>query len=137
MSGLSLTIILPVPSFAILIPLATIFNPIFIALAGSTGGIIGELSGYAGGRSGRHMFGGNKNYLRTEKWMKRWGIWAIGFFAFVPLAPFDIAGIVSGALRFPLWKFMLAGWIGKSLKFVIILIFSNWIMQFFPSLFGT
>jgi membrane protein YqaA with SNARE-associated domain len=132
----SITIILPVPSFAILIPLASIFHPIPIAIAGATGGIIGELSGYIAGRSGRNMFAGNKNYQRTEGWMKKWGVWMIGVLAFVPFAPFDIAGIICGALRFPVWKFMVAGWIGKTLKFILILVFSNWFISVFPGIFG-
>ncbi len=82
------------------------------------------------------MFADNKNYHRTENWMKKWGVWAIGLLAFVPLAPFDLAGIVSGALRFPIWKFMLAGWIGKSAKFIVLLVFSAWFIEMFPAIFG-
>jgi membrane protein YqaA with SNARE-associated domain len=132
----SLTIILPVPGFLLLMSLASIFNPILIALAASTGGIIGELSSYLAGRSGRSMLRANKTYLRAESWMKRWGVWAIMLFAFVPLVPFDVAGLASGALRFPVWKFMVAGWIGKSVKFILLLLLSNWGFQFVPRLFG-
>jgi uncharacterized membrane protein YdjX (TVP38/TMEM64 family) len=132
----SLTIVLPVPGFLLLFTLTSIFNPIVIALAASTGGIIGELSGYIAGRSGRSMLRANKSYLRAESWMKKWGTWAIFLFAFVPVAPFDLAGLASGALRFPLWKFMLAGWIGKSLKFIILLLLSSWGFQFIPKIFG-
>jgi membrane protein YqaA with SNARE-associated domain len=132
----SLTIVLPVPGFLLLMSLTATLNPILIALAASTGGIIGELSGYAAGRSGRSILRANKAYLRAESWMKRWGIWAIMLFAFVPLVPFDIAGLASGALRFPVWKFMLAGWIGKSLKFILLLLLSAWGFQFIPKLFG-
>jgi|WetSurMetagenome_2_1015567.scaffolds.fasta_scaffold02148_9 membrane protein YqaA with SNARE-associated domain len=128
----SLTIVLPVPGFYLLIPLAAIFNPVLIALAAATGGVIGELSGYAAGRSGRHILAGNKQYVRAEAWMKKWGVWAIMFFAFVPVVPFDVAGLACGALRYPIWKFMLAGWIGKSAKFVILLLFSSWAIQFLP-----
>jgi membrane protein YqaA with SNARE-associated domain len=64
--------------------------------------------------------------------MKKWGVWAILFFAFVPVVPFDVAGLACGALRFPVWKFMLAGWIGKSAKFIILLLFSSWAIQFLP-----
>jgi membrane protein YqaA with SNARE-associated domain len=132
----SLTIILPVPGFLLLIPLVSILNPVLVALAASTGGIIGELSGYLAGRSGRSMLRANKAYLRAESWMQRWGIWAIMLFAFVPLVPFDVAGLASGALRFPVWKFMVAGWIGKSVKFIILLLLSAWGFQFVPGLFG-
>ncbi len=132
----SLTIVLPAPGFLVLIPLVSILNPVLIALAASTGGIIGELSGYVAGRSGRSMLRANKAYLRAESWMQRWGIWAIMLFAFVPVVPFDVAGLASGALRFPLWKFMVAGWVGKSVKFILLLLLSYWGFQFVPGLFG-
>ena len=132
----SLTIILPVPGFLLLISLVSVLNPVLVALAASTGGIIGELSGYLAGRSGRSMLQANKPYLRAESWMKRWGMWAIMLFAFVPLVPFDVAGLASGALRFPVWKFMVAGWIGKSVKFIILLLLSAWGFQFVTHLFG-
>ncbi len=132
----SLTIILPVPGFLLLISLVATFNPVLVALAAATGGIIGELSGYVAGRSGRSMLQANKPYLRAESWMRRWGIWAIMLFAFVPLVPFDVAGLASGALRFPVWKFMVAGWIGKSAKFIMLLLLSYWGFQFVPRLFG-
>jgi len=132
----SLTIILPVPGFLLLISLVAVLNPVLVALAASTGGIIGELSGYAAGRSGRSMLRANKAYLRAESWMKKWGVWVIMLFAFVPVVPFDVAGLASGALRFPVWKFMLAGWIGKSVKFILLLLLGAWGFQFVPHLFG-
>jgi membrane protein YqaA with SNARE-associated domain len=132
----SLTIVLPVPGFLLLISMVSIFNPILVALAASTGGIIGELTGYLAGRSGRNMLQANKAYMKAESWMQRWGIWAILFFAFVPIVPFDVAGLAAGALRFPLWKFMVAGWVGKSLKFIMLLLLAAWGFQFVPHLFG-
>ena len=132
----SLTIILPVPGLIILIALAASFNPVLIAVAGSTGGTLGETSGYVLGYSGRHVLSGNKTYMKTEGWMKKWGIWAIMLFAFAPVLPADVAGIASGALRFPVWKFWLACWIGKTAKYILIILGSVWgwhtIIRFFP-----
>jgi len=132
----SLTIILPVPSLIVLIALASVFNPVLIAVAGSTGGTLGETTGYVLGYSGRHLLSGNRAYLRAEGWMKRWGVWAIMLFAFAPILPADVAGIASGALRFPLWKFWAACWVGKTVKYVLIILASVWgwqtIIHFFP-----
>jgi len=133
----SLTIVLPVPGILILFALATVFNPFLIAIAGSTGGTIGELSGYALGFSGRHIFGSNKQYIRTEKWMKKWGVWAIGVFAFVPILPTDVAGIAAGALRLPVWKFFIACWIGKTLKYILLILASTWGWHFIQNIFPT
>jgi membrane protein YqaA with SNARE-associated domain len=122
----SATIILPVPGVLVLFPLVTNLNPVLVALAGSTGGIIGELSGYMAGYSGQGMVNKGKMYLRVEGWMKKWGIWTIFVFAFAPFLLFDVAGVVAGALRYPLWKFLLMGWIGKSLKYIGLVYAAFW-----------
>jgi len=51
--------------------------------------------------------------------MQRYGIWAVLLLSFIPNPAFDIAGIVAGAMRMPLWKFLLFCWIGKILKMLV------------------
>jgi len=36
--------------------------------------------------------------------------------AVIPNPVFDIAGMVAGALKLPLWRFMLWSWLGKCIK---------------------
>lgn len=116
----SLSVILPVPGVLVVFPLVIALNPLLVALAGSTGGIIGEITGYTAGYGGQGMANKGRMYLRVEGWMKRYGVWTILVFAAVPVFPFDVAGLVAGALRFPLWKFMLVGWIGKTIKYIAL-----------------
>jgi membrane protein YqaA with SNARE-associated domain len=40
--------------------------------------------------------------------------------SFVPNPFFDVAGATAGALRFPLWKFLLMCFLGKSLRYMLI-----------------
>ena len=122
----STTVILPVPGVLVLYPLVATLNPVLLALAGSTGGIIGEITGYMAGLGGRGMTNGGRIQAGMERWMKRWGTWTIFLFAAVPFLPFDAAGIVAGALHYPLWKFLLVGWVGKSLKFIALLYAAAW-----------
>jgi len=65
-------------------------------------------------------------YTMVEKWMKRWGGWAIFAFAAAPLPLFDIAGVVAGALGYPGWKFLLIAWPGKSIKYIILVLAGSW-----------
>jgi len=120
------TVILPIPGVLVLFPLVANLNPILVALAGSTGGIIGELSSYTAGYGGQAMVNKGKWYLRVEGWMRKWGGWTIFFFAFAPVIPFDVAGLVAGAMRYRLWKFLLYGWVGKSLKYIWIVYAAQW-----------
>lgn len=123
----SATVILPVPGIVVLFALGTTLNPVLVALVGATGGIIGEMTGFMVGYEGREAIPHkSKLYLRLENWMRRWGTWAVIAFAAIPLPIFDVAGIVAGALHYPLWKFLLIGWAGKCFKFVLLVLAGAW-----------
>ena len=122
----SATVVLPVPGVIVLFPLVVSLNPILVALAGSTGGIIGEITGYMAGYGGQGIANKGKMYERVEGWMKKWGVWTVFVFAFAPFLLLDVAGMVAGALRFPLWKFLLVGWVGKSLKYIGLVYAMAW-----------
>ncbi len=48
--------------------------------------------------------------------MRRWGVWVIFALAIIPNPVFDVGGMIAGALRFPLWKFLSSCAIGKIIK---------------------
>lgn len=120
------TVVLPMPSLVLLFALGATFNPALIGLAGATGGTIGELSGYLLGYSGTAFIRNTRLYLRAEGWMKKLGSVAIFLFALVPFLHFDLAGIAAGVLRFPVWKFLLACWLGKTILYIGLAYASQW-----------
>ena len=46
------TIILPMPSILMILPLGAIFNPLYIGLAAGLGGALGEMTAYIAGYTG-------------------------------------------------------------------------------------
>jgi uncharacterized membrane protein YdjX (TVP38/TMEM64 family) len=38
----------------------------------------------------------------------------------IPNPFFDLAGIAAGTLRYPLWRFLLACWLGKTIKTTVV-----------------
>ncbi|MFC1932085.1 VTT domain-containing protein [Chloroflexota bacterium] len=120
------TIILPMPGLLILIGLGTVCNPILVGLVGAVGGAIGELTGYTAGRSGRGLAGREKMYTRAEGWMRRRGFVTIFLFSLLPFLPLDLAGMVAGVLRYSLWKFLLACFLGKALLYVVMIQTGAW-----------
>ncbi|TET76056.1 MAG: DedA family protein, partial [Dehalococcoidia bacterium] len=68
--------------------------------------------------SGQVVFENSRFYPRLEQWMTRRGFIAITVLSFVPNPFFDVAGATAGALRFPLWKFLLACFVGKTLRYI-------------------
>ncbi len=85
------------------------------------------MTGFMAGYGGREMVQRRgRAYARAENWMGRWGGWAVFAFATVPLPVFDVAGVVAGVLRYPIWKFLLIGWVGKSIKYVFLVLAGAW-----------
>jgi uncharacterized membrane protein YdjX (TVP38/TMEM64 family) len=132
------TIIIPLPGVAFTTAMGAIFNPIGVAVAAGAGAAIGEFSGYLAGFSGQGVVEKVAIYQRLTDWMRRHqnlAYLAIVALAFIPNPLFDLAGMASGALKLPPWKFLLACAIGKILKMLMFAYagyFSgNWITQLF------
>jgi len=115
------SIIIPVPIFVgVMITAASKWNPVLIALIASSAGTLGEITGYYVGYLGKKIIvtKATPGYEKLVGWMKRHGILAIFLLSLQPILPFDIAGLISGASRIPLWKFILACWAGKFPKYL-------------------
>ena len=88
----------------------------YVGLISGVGEAIGEITGYALGYSGHAVVEKNRVYVRVERWVRRYG-WTIIFLAaLIPNPLFDVLGIVAGALRYPLRRFLLVVWVGKTVK---------------------
>ncbi len=130
------TIFVPVPGLIIIFTLGAVLNPWLVGIISGIGGTLGELTGYLLGYSGRAAISNMRLYHRMEYWMKRWGSITILILAAIPNPVFDIAGAVSGALRFPLWKFCLYGGIGRIIKHTLVAFAGAWGMDFMFRFFG-
>ncbi len=113
------TLILPVPGVLFTSAMGAVFNPWWVALAAGTGATIGELTGYLAGFSGQAVIENKKWYERVSGWMKKYGDITVLVLAFVPNPVFDVAGMVAGALRLPVWRYLLMSWIGKVGKMLL------------------
>ncbi len=112
------TVILPVPGIPLFALGAALPSPTMVGIAGGTGAVIGEITGYMVGYSGRGIVKGSQTYARLMGWVRRWGTKAIFIFSLIPFFPFDLAGIAAGVLRFSFWKFLLACWLGRIIKYI-------------------
>jgi membrane protein YqaA with SNARE-associated domain len=111
--------ILPIPYLLIVARAAFYLDPLIVTLVAGLAGALGELTGYVIGASGRGLIPQGKLYDKANHWMVSYGFWCVAFFAFVPNPLFDAIGFAAGVLRYPLWKFILACFLGKSLKFLL------------------
>jgi len=107
----------PLPgSWAIFIAAGLGLNPIILGLIGGIGEAIGELTGYTFGFGGQVALQRLKRYAQVEKWMKRWGGLTIFVVSAIPNVFIKLATIAAGSLRYPLWRFFVFCWSGKTIK---------------------
>jgi membrane protein YqaA with SNARE-associated domain len=127
--------ILPIPYLLIVARAGMFLDPILVTLVAGLAGALGELTGYVIGASGRDLFPKGKLYDKANHWMVTYGFWCVAFFAFVPNPVFDAIGFAAGVLKYPLWKFVLACFLGKSLKFLLAAeshLMIHWTCMLFP-----
>ena len=113
------TVLIPAPGLIIVFSMGARFDPFLIGLAAGAGATIGELSGYLAGFSGQAIIENEKVYGKMVAWMERNGPLTLVFLAFIPNPLFDLTGIAAGALKMPIWKFLLWALVGKTLKMLI------------------
>ena len=118
----SATLFLPVPGLAITTLVGSLLNPVTVGIVAGIGQTLGEMTGYLAGYSGQGLVNRSKTYDRIEGWMKRnefMGELVVFVLALIPNPLFDAAGMAAGALRFPVWKYLIAAGLGKVIKNIV------------------
>jgi membrane protein YqaA with SNARE-associated domain len=116
----SATIILPAPSLALVFAMGSALPWLPVGLAAGAGEALGELTGYAAGFGGQAIIENQKVYLRLQRWMAKRGDITILVLSIIPNPFFDLAGIIAGTMGFPIWRFLLITWLGKSMKTTLV-----------------
>jgi membrane protein YqaA with SNARE-associated domain len=116
----SATIVLPAPSLALVFAMGSALPPLFVGLAAGAGEALGELTGYGAGFGGQALIENEAAYGRLVAWMQRRGGITIFVLSIVPNPFFDLAGIAAGSLRYPVWRFLLFCWLGKTIKTTLV-----------------
>ncbi len=110
------TLILPAPVFVLVCAAGLALGPIPVGIVSGVGASIGELTGYLAGYGGEAIIPEGKLYQRLHAFMDRHGMLAIFLLAAIPNPIFDIGGLIAGVLKMPVWKFLVAAAIGKSIR---------------------
>lgn len=125
----SAVIVVPIPAIAVVFGLGAVLNPWLVGLMSGLGEPIGELTAYMAGYSGRVALENRGFYVRLSKWMERRGSLVLFLFSAIPNWFFDLAGIAAGAMRYPLWKYLLVVFLGKLLKGWLVAFAGYWTLR--------
>ena len=91
-------------------------NPIVLGLLSGAGEAVGELSGYAIGFGGKGVVERSRLYPTVRRLIIRRGMVVLFVVSIIPNPIFDLLGIVAGGVHFPVRKFLIAVWAGKTIK---------------------
>ncbi len=114
------TVILPVPSLAVVFAGGSVLNPLLVGVVAGLGEPLGELTGYMAGYGGSAVVEQRERFQRVQEWMEQRGFLTILVLSAIPNPLFDLAGISAGMLHYPVTKFLVACWIGKTAKAIAI-----------------
>jgi len=122
--------VFPIPSLAATCGAAGLgLNLIVVGILAGIGETLGELVGYSIGFGGQSVVQRRRIYKRARAWMIRWGIGVLFLLSIIPNPIFDFVGIAAGALRYPMKRFLIIVWVGKTLKGLIIAHTCFWIVE--------
>lgn len=102
-------------------PEKSIYYATICTIASALGGAVGYLIGFWGGRPVFNFLFRNKHeqFEQVEKLYGQYGSLAVFFSAFTPI-PYKIFTIASGILNMNFWKFLIASFFGRGLRFFIV-----------------
>jgi leucyl-tRNA synthetase/membrane protein YqaA with SNARE-associated domain len=102
---------------------ALVVSILLVALACSLGASLCEMSGYYAGALGKKIAIPDElsGYKLMQRWIQKYGVWAIALLSFQPLLPIEVGGFIAGAARMPVRKFLPALWLGKYPKYIILM----------------
>ncbi len=130
------TVILPVPSLAVVFAGGGILNPIVVGLVAGVGEPLGELTGYLAGYGGSVALEDSERGRRVKNWVERRGMLTLFVLSAIPNPLFDLAGITAGMLHYPVGKFLLACWLGKTLKALLVAFLGSVSIGLFEGILG-
>lgn len=102
-------------------PEKSLYYAFICTIASAFGGAIGYFIGKFGGRPVFNFLFKNKHeqFEQVEKMYNKYGSLAVFFSAFTPV-PYKIFTIASGILNMNFWKFLIASFFGRGLRFFIV-----------------
>lgn len=117
-------------------PNKALYYAFICIIASALGGAVGYAIGYWGGRPAFNWIfrkNGHEKFEAVEKLYNKYGTFAVFFSAFTPI-PYKVFTIASGVLSMNFWKFMVASFFGRGLRFfivsIVLMLFGETIKQY-------
>ena len=95
------------------------FNIFGVALVTALGMAINDSISWLAGKNGDVVFPRGRRVERFETQIKKYGPWALFFWALIPF-PYDFIAVIAGYLKIPFWRFLLPTFLGRLVRFLAL-----------------
>lgn len=117
----AMTLFIPGPTMVAAFLIGSALNPLLVSLVAGVGSALGETTGYTAGYATRALLQDPKEqrawYWRIFHWMVRYPFLTLFILSAVPNIFTDVSGLIAGRIRYPYLKYLLATFLGKSVRF--------------------
>ncbi len=117
----AMTLFVPGPTMIAAFLIGSTLNPLLVSLFAGLGSAIGETTGYTAGYATRALIRdpgeARKWYWRIFNWMVRYPFLTLFVLSAIPNFLTDLSGLIAGRIRYPYWKFLVATFLGKTVRF--------------------
>ena len=127
---------LPSGRGVVMIAGALVLNPLAVAVLTGMGGAIGELTGYALGRSTRKVVKKGKMPAWLDRIAERHMAVTILAISIIPNPFVDVIGIVAGRVGYPVGRFLAYSMAGKVVQSIAFVYLALWNLSLLSSLTG-
>ena len=111
---------------AVLVAGALTLNPLAVAVLTGLGGALGEMTGYALGRSSRAVVKGRAPPPWLQRAAKRNMTVSIIAISIVPSPFVDVIGVVAGRMGYPVGRFLAYSAVGKVIQSIAFVYLALW-----------
>ncbi len=124
-----------VPAFLALTPL---YNPIILGTCAGLGGAVGDVIPYLLGLGVAETVEktGSKSEALVDKWIKKYGLWAVLVVAMTPLPDLPVV-MLAGTRRLPLAKLLAIEAAGKTVLYSVGAYVGGWVFELLIGMVGS
>jgi membrane protein YqaA with SNARE-associated domain len=119
----AMTLFVPAPTMVAAFVIGSALNPLLVSLVAGLGSALGETTGYLSGYATRALIADpsekSRWYWRILGWIMRYPFLTLFLFSAIPNFITDVAGLIAGRIRYPYPKYLLATFLGKTIRFGI------------------
>jgi membrane protein YqaA with SNARE-associated domain len=119
----ALSIFIPGPTMVAAFVIGSVLNPFLVSIVAGLGSAIGETTGYTVGYASRAWITTQEEkntwYWRIFRWMTSRPFITIFVLAAIPNFLTDLSGLIAGRIKYPYPWFLVATFLGKTIRFGI------------------